>query len=67
MSNTTITTSQRIIKYNDYNYNNWTQIRLYQDPYLKIEKRESEHITILIDETRGTPDIKTNFQKKQKP
>jgi len=32
---------KKILKTNDHSYNKWTQVRLHQDPYLKIEKAKN--------------------------
>jgi hypothetical protein len=51
---------------NDHSYNNWTQVRLHQDPYLKTEKRKRDPITIPIVETGGTLDSTPSFKTKAK-
>jgi len=42
---------KKIIKTNDHSYNKWTQVRLYEDPYLETEKQKREPIPIPIIET----------------
>jgi len=42
---------KKIIKIEDRSYNNWTQVRLNQDQYLKNEKQKWEPIVIPTIET----------------
>ena len=56
---------KKLLKSNEHSYNKWTQIRLYQGPYLKTEKRKIEPIPIPIVESRATPESKPIFQNKR--
>jgi hypothetical protein len=53
-----------ILKSKYHSYNEWTPVRLHQDPYLKTEKLKREHIPIpIIETTRKTgPELETNSQ-----
>jgi hypothetical protein len=56
----------KILKSNDHRNNNWTQVRLQQDPYLKKEKRKREPIPIPIIDTGGpNPSFATKPKRKR--
>ena len=57
---------KEILKSKDLSYNKWTQVRLHQDPYLKIETQKQEPIPIPIIEIGGTkPSFKTKPKLKR--
>jgi hypothetical protein len=50
----------------DNSFDKWTQVRVHEDPYLKIEKQKRDPIPIPIIETGGTPESKPTFKTKRK-
>jgi hypothetical protein len=57
---------KKILKSKDNSDNEWTQVRLQQNPFLKTEKRKREPIPIPIVETGGTkPSFATKLKCKR--